>query len=90
MMIKLKNCPFCGSNNLHLTHNGMQNWVIGCGVCQVEMENFVDREQAIKAWDTRTPPMPCAICGRAERDHSPVDSCCKGFTMTLAPPKEEI
>jgi Lar family restriction alleviation protein len=54
MMIKLKNCPFCGSNNLHLTHNGMQNWVIGCGVCQVEMENFVDREQAIKAWNTRT------------------------------------
>jgi hypothetical protein len=33
----------------------MQNWVIGCGVCQVEMENFVDREQAIKAWNTRTP-----------------------------------
>ena len=62
-MTELKNCPFCGSNNLHLTHNGMQNWVIGCGVCQVEMENFVDREQAIKAWNTRTPPMPCSNCG---------------------------
>jgi Lar family restriction alleviation protein len=83
-MTELKNCPFCGSNNLHLTHNGMQNWVIGCGVCQVEMENFVDREQAIKAWNTRTPPVPCAICNRPEQDHSPVDSCCKGFAKDLA------
>jgi hypothetical protein len=32
---------------------------------------------------------PCAICGRAEQGHSPVDSCCKGFTMVLAPPEEE-
>jgi len=82
--MELKPCPFCGSNNLHLTHNGMQNWVIGCGVCQVEMENFVDREQAIKAWNTRTPPVPCAICNRPEQDHSPVDSCCKGFAKDLA------
>ena len=34
--------------------------------------------------------LKCKICGRAEQEHSPVDSCCKGFTMTLAPPKEEI
>jgi hypothetical protein len=48
------------------------------------MENFVDREQAIKAWNTRTPPVPCAICNRPEQDHSPVDSCCKGFAKDLA------
>jgi hypothetical protein len=32
---------------------------------------------------------PCAICGRVEREHSPVDSCCQGYTVVLAPKEDE-
>ena len=31
----------------------------------------------------------CAICGRAEQDHSPVDSCCQGYAAVLAPKEDE-
>jgi len=83
--MELKPCPFCGSNNLHLTHNGMQNWVIGCGVCQVEMENFVDREQAIKAWNTRATDE--CNCNSSRTSISNPELC--GACGKLIPPPEE-
>jgi len=64
---ELKPCPFCGGNavlkpdNLYSqdTRNIHASWVT-CSRCCIEGEHFIDRhdtdcrEQAIKAWNTRS------------------------------------
>ena len=92
MMKRRKPCPFCGSEPIVAEHapkvNGEYQWMIACENPHCNFNpsahGFVSSEYVIKAWNTRTPPVPCAICNRPEQDHSPVDSCCKGFAKDLA------
>lgn len=49
---KLLPCPFCGGEARFSTEDG--NW-INCKSCGAETDYFEQREEAIKAWNTRVP-----------------------------------
>jgi Lar family restriction alleviation protein len=49
---KLLDCPFCGGEARFSTEDG--NW-INCKSCGAETDYFEQREEAIKAWNTRVP-----------------------------------
>ena len=64
--IKLKPCPFCGGepcvlcNNIDINYKSMPvcTYKVVCQ-CKTIMGDFVFREEAIKAWNTRyEPPTP--------------------------------
>ncbi len=56
-MEDLKNCPFCGSENIDesigLNGGHIQAYYIECINCAASSEMFVEKEKAIKAWNTR-------------------------------------
>ena len=66
--MELLNCPFCGSKPIYY-ETDINKWVIMCcnDDCQVDVFVQYDRlsgeEKAIKAWNTRTPPMHCSNYG---------------------------
>ena len=64
-MMELLNCPFCGSEPEVSEHGplidgelGIAIWCVSgdCRMDDVGGMNFDSEEQAIKAWNTRTPP----------------------------------
>lgn len=52
---KLKHCPFCGSEAGMETGivQGMLRSMIGCTGCPVLISPHRDKEQLVKAWNTR-------------------------------------
>ena len=62
-MAELKNCPFCGREPTITEHmpkiHGEPQWQIGCeeDFCLISpgAYGFGSKEQAIKAWNSRTP-----------------------------------
>ena len=57
-MEKLKACPFCG--NMPWVDRLRDGWSIACDSKKCPMEvyadSFTSKNEAIKAWNTRTPP----------------------------------
>lgn len=59
-MTKLKPCPFCGSNAYVWDAMIIRGYKVSCDKDCVSMPSrsdvtFTSEEQAIKAWNTRTP-----------------------------------
>lgn len=65
MSNELKPCPFCGGevSKLKYFNNQIHEnlWQIGCDECEFYMEQPFEQE-AIKAWNTRTPDPLLAEC----------------------------
>jgi len=52
---KLKPCPFCGSNNIQANEtDDLFDWVISCENCGSGFIYIKTKEEAIKAWNTRS------------------------------------
>ena len=95
---ELKNCPFCGSEPMLYEHD-IGDWIVICGddncpVCYCKDKHTkTTRQNAIKAWNTRTPPEEDDdICPNCEQplmcgqDGLPF---CFGCGYSNAPPEEE-
>ena len=57
-MGKLKPCPFCGDENIHLYFTEDCSWVVGCNsvgcIClHTEGKLYKDKRRAIDAWNRR-------------------------------------
>jgi len=51
---ELKLCPFCGSDNVHITHDRMdKEFRIECMSCYFRSEWAYDREHLIRQWNRR-------------------------------------
>lgn len=83
-MTKLKRCPFCGGEaKLYEPIEGFHMWVVACNKCACGTNYDNDtKEEAIKAWNTRTPEIVrCGECGEYEA----YDNYCKyGSTHTCS------
>ena len=55
MSVKLKPCPFCGSNNVSLNHCGLEKGVVFvmCNICCSFGPNGVHDEDATEKWNRR-------------------------------------
>lgn len=56
-MAELKACPFCGSENIDCSDAGNKTdvWFVQCENCCATFPHFESKEEAITAWNTRTP-----------------------------------
>lgn len=54
-MIKLKPCPFCGSEDVEYTNfgKGFDMWLIQCDECEAMFPLLNSREEAIQRWNKR-------------------------------------
>jgi len=52
--IKLKNCPFCG-NDAYLAESWNQTKMVQCAVCGCHTIHYLNKLDAIGAWNRRTP-----------------------------------
>jgi Lar family restriction alleviation protein len=67
---ELRPCPFCKYGDVEkaegtqptIDGSAIAYWII-CGRCHTEGPVKDTIDEAIKAWNTRTPPMPCSNCG---------------------------
>ena len=53
-MAELKPCPFCGSENIDLIAHHKIVVFVQCDNCGATFPDFDSKEEAIKAWNTRT------------------------------------
>lgn len=57
MLPPLKNCPFCGSNDVTLIRvmhaPTLLMWYVTCNICHAKTGGYDDADDAIKAWNTR-------------------------------------
>lgn len=51
--IKLKPCPFCGSQNVYVAQPNEIRYFIACGNCEASSGYFPKEQRAIKAWNKR-------------------------------------
>jgi Lar family restriction alleviation protein len=84
-MMELKNCPFCGSKSVKLITSSIAISVI-CFNCGGSGAYNVDKEAAIKAWNTRATPEECN-CNSLRTSISNPELC--GACGKLIPPEEE-
>lgn len=49
-------CPFCGRETAKPKSSGRWGWFVGC-TCHAVGPNAESKEDAIKAWNTRTEPL---------------------------------
>ena len=55
--MQLKECPFCGGNNLTLENLVDENdYSVECEDCQLGQHAVHTKESAIKTWNTRAQP----------------------------------
>ena len=47
-------CPFCGSQPEFRHDRGLDDWTVLCPICQVSQTYKHEKEEAIKAWNTRS------------------------------------
>ena len=63
-MIKLKACPFCGSESVSLDTDGHMTWVL-CLTCDSRGRRYfnsnIARRAAAEAWNTRVDPITRAL-----------------------------
>ena len=54
-MDKLKPCPFCGKDStIHEScSDSMFHWFVMCEGCGTASDVYINKSQAIKAWNTR-------------------------------------
>lgn len=59
-MEELKECPFCGSNDLTINEyeNTNLKYYVHCQVCLASGGRDLTEQQAIKAWNTRYNEIP--------------------------------
>ena len=64
-MTELKNCPFCGSDNLSYVLNDNEDQSIWCENCSAAGPIHIYQIEAEMAWNTRTDARnrKCRICG---------------------------
>ena len=56
-MSKLKSCPFCSGEDAEVrTDDNGISWYIFCNDCGVSCGYSMKREDAVRAWNTRTEP----------------------------------
>ena len=57
---KLRECPFCGGEAKMWQGAASECWYVECRNCRAGIMNcFYDKEEAVKAWNTRyEPPTP--------------------------------
>lgn len=51
-MEKLKNCPFCGSDNITISNWGL--WRCWCQDCLAKTADMLSQKEAIEAWNRRS------------------------------------
>lgn len=51
--IKLKPCPFCGSEAIDTFCESFGRWAIKCWECEVQKYSSKNEKLAIKFWNTR-------------------------------------
>ena len=49
----LKDCPFCGSGDIHIYTNNERWTSVFCNCCQSSTTMFYDEIDAIETWNTR-------------------------------------
>lgn len=53
-MSELKNCPFCGSEDVEHLPDGFGNWLVGCVTCDYRIQCVsCTEDEAIGYWNTR-------------------------------------
>ena len=54
---KLKPCPFCGESKLVVAEKILtrERWYVHCGNCKCRTFQYLDRREAIEAWNRRAP-----------------------------------
>lgn len=70
---KLRECPFCGSEDVHYYSLGAEHQ-IDCHNCPISVFFDVDLspEEAIALWNKRTTkPGVCWVCGGKDGQHTP-------------------
>lgn len=71
MTKELEPCPFCGGKATVEPFND-ENWFASCNECDATIEDFPNRSEAAKAWNTRYK----RTCRLIMRDGSPACSEC--------------
>lgn len=54
-MIKLKECSFCGSDNVSLVDHNKWNRIVECGGCYARSSAFITDSKADESWSSVTP-----------------------------------
>ena len=53
LSVKLKPCPFCGSDELELALNGIGNWSVSCLGCGATGRDERKADKAVEVWNRR-------------------------------------
>lgn len=56
MINRLKPCPFCASEDIHIYNTAKRNiglWFIVCFGCEVKTSEYMSEEAVINAWNRR-------------------------------------
>lgn len=65
-MSDLKNCPFCGGEDVEHLPDGFGNWLVGCVTCDYRIQCVSCAEyEAIRYWNTR--PAEYALKAEVEK-----------------------
>ena len=55
--MELRPCPFCGKDEVYVQYtDDYLEWGVYCRTCKAQIYSFPTESEAIKAWNTRTPP----------------------------------
>ena len=65
-MCKLRECPFCGSNNVsvwELEHDGETVYFVQCNSCNAGTGVATDKQTVTQDWNNREEIYSCPFCG---------------------------
>lgn len=65
---KLRECPFCGSQNVTNVLMPGLTWIIGCHECGCRTAEYTRSFDAMKSWNTRPDPEHKCGCGQCEQE----------------------
>lgn len=77
---KLKQCPFCGSDNVGMTYH--DGFFVNCYNCNTGQTSVGSEQECVDKWNTRYTPKPenktketylCDLCGMKEPTHQVIN-----------------